>query len=110
MVLLNLVDGIQTVSSGVIQGLGRQGYGLRVNVVAFYLIAIPIACLCGYGLHLGVEGLYTGLIFAATVQSIAFVVFSERVDWTQEGEDASARIKSLEQQSTQDKQEGSENC
>ena len=95
MVLLNFVDGIQTVMSGVIQGLGRQTFGLLVNIVAFYLIAIPIACLFGFGFHFELIGLYTGLICGAAAQAVAFVIFSCRVDWEQEARTAQTRLQNL---------------
>lgn len=101
MILLNFVDGIQTVTAGVIQGLGRQMLGLKFNIVAFYLIAIPTACLFGFALHLDVEGLYVGLIFGATTQCIFFISFTRKVNWMQEADDANSRVQSIEQNKEQ---------
>lgn len=105
MILLNFADGVQTVMSGVIQGLGRQMLGLKINVVAFYAIAIPIACLFGFTFKLDIEGLYTGLIFGASAQAVAFVIFSRRVNWPQEAEAAVCRLKSVDHQQTQGPEE-----
>ena len=96
MVILNFVDGVQAVMSGVIQGLGRQKFGLLVNIVAFYVIAIPLACIFGFLLHLEVEGLYCGLLLGSTAQALAFMFFSSRVDWDQEAQTAAARVQELE--------------
>lgn len=40
------------------QGAGKQKYGAVINLVAFYVFAIPVALLLGFWGHLGVEGMY----------------------------------------------------
>ena len=77
------------------QGLGRQSIGLRVNLVAFYVVAIPAAYLFGFVLHWGVEGLYCGLILGATVQAACFTVFVSRLDWREEAQKAVDRVKAV---------------
>ena len=78
-----------------VQGLGRQSIGLRVNLVAFYVVAIPAAYLFGFVLHWGVEGLYCGLILGASVQATCFTVFTSQLDWKEEAQKAVNRVKAV---------------
>ncbi len=41
------------------QGCGKQKHGVIVNVVAFYIFAIPVALVLGFWCKQGVEGMYT---------------------------------------------------
>lgn len=77
------------------QGLGRQAFGLRVNLVAFYIVAIPAAYCFAFPLGWSVEGLYCGLILGATVQAASYAVFTTRVDWENEASRAAERLKTL---------------
>ena len=69
--------------------------GLRVNVVAFYVVAIPAASFFGFILHWGVEGLYAGLILGATVQAIGYSVHLRKVDWQAEAAIAATRVEEV---------------
>ena len=81
------------------QGLGRQLTGLKVNLVAFYVIAIPSAALFGFVFHWGVEGLYCGVILGATAQAIGYIHHLRKVDWDMEAERAAVRVQEVVQSS-----------
>ena len=69
-----------------LQGCGRQSFGLKLNLVAFYLIGMPISLLCGFSLGWGVEGLMTGLITGAGVQCLSYLVYTYRFGWDKEAQ------------------------
>ncbi|CAL5324799.1 unnamed protein product [Camellia sinensis] len=60
------MDSFQAVLSGVARGSGWQHIGAYVNLGAFYLVAIPVALILGFVLHLGGKGIWMGLTTGAT--------------------------------------------
>jgi multidrug resistance protein, MATE family len=55
-----LFDAIATTCNGILRGLGRQDFGGYVNLISYYLIALPISFGTGFGLHWGIRGLWSG--------------------------------------------------
>ncbi|KAG2453546.1 hypothetical protein HYH02_001765 [Chlamydomonas schloesseri] len=88
---LELFDGSQVVMTGVIQGAGKQRLGVVVNVVAFYVAAIPTALLLAFRLGWGVEGMYTGMLLGPAIQAVSYVYIISRLDWGAEARAVAAR-------------------
>jgi len=65
-----LFDGTQAVGSSILRAVGKQNIGAGMNLVAFYIIGIPLSYylsfVCGYG----VEGLIRGLFFGCLFQCV----------------------------------------
>ncbi len=59
--LFALIDGLQGVCSGVLRGAGKQFIGAVANLIAFYVIGLPMAWFFCFTLHLGVNGLMLGI-------------------------------------------------
>ncbi len=57
------------------QGSGKQARGALVNLVAFYVVGMPLALTLAFPLQLGAAGLLLGLLAASAVQVIP------RVPW-----------------------------
>jgi len=89
--LFQVLDGFVGVCGGVFRGLGRQKLVVLVNVLAFWLLGMPL----GYGLAfpagLGVSALWWGLSLGLLVSSAAYAVLLLRIDWLQEARDALIR-------------------
>ena len=66
------------------QGAGKQQRGALVNLVAFYLLAMPLALFLAFYAHLGVVGLFIGLGTGPMVQSLLYSVVVYRLDWGKE--------------------------
>lgn len=90
---LELFDGSQVIMTGVIQGAGKQRLGVVVNVVAFYVFAIPVALLLGFWAGLGTEGMYAGMALGPAIQAAAYSTIIYRLDWGVEARAASARAR-----------------
>ncbi|GFR43909.1 hypothetical protein Agub_g5043 [Astrephomene gubernaculifera] len=88
---LELFDGSQVVMTGVIQGAGKQKLGVLVNVVAFYVAAIPAALVLAFVLGWGVEGMYGGMLLGPAIQAGAYAWIISRLDWRQEAGRVAAR-------------------
>lgn len=55
------------------QGSGKQARGAVVNLVAFYVVGIPLALTLAFGLQLGAAGLLLGLLAGSAVQVTVLV-------------------------------------
>ncbi|KAL1128404.1 hypothetical protein V6Z11_A13G246100 [Gossypium hirsutum] len=69
----HLIDGIQSVLTGVARGCGWQKIGAWINLVVLAFVY-----------HLGGEGLWTGLIVALFVQAICLAIVTLNIKWEEE--------------------------
>ncbi|KAF2673055.1 putative multidrug resistance pump [Microthyrium microscopicum] len=56
-----VVDSLQAANSGCLRALGRADIGATVNIVAYYVFAIPVGIITGFYLELGLHGLWLGV-------------------------------------------------
>ncbi|CAL5028012.1 unnamed protein product [Urochloa decumbens] len=87
-----LFDCVQCVLSGIARGCGWQKIGAWVNLGAYYLIGIPAAFCLGFLYHLGVMGLWLGVICALVVQMLLLLAITLRSNWEKEASKAKDRI------------------
>ncbi|KAK4393586.1 protein DETOXIFICATION 14 [Sesamum angolense] len=87
-----IMDSLQAVLSGVARGSGWQHIGAYVNLGAYYLVGIPVALLLGFVLHLKGEGLWSGLVAGATVQSLLLSLITGLTNWEKQAREARERI------------------
>jgi hypothetical protein len=71
--LFVFIDGIQAISSGILRGVGRQELGAITNIIAFYLIGLPVANIFSFKLKLGVPGLMFGMAFGTFTQAFCLL-------------------------------------
>ncbi|KAK4490547.1 hypothetical protein RD792_001229 [Penstemon davidsonii] len=76
-----LMDGFEGVLCGIARGSGWQHIGVYVNLVAYYLIGIPVSLLLGFVFHWGGEGLWIGLVVGATLKSLLLLLITSLTDW-----------------------------
>jgi len=55
-----IFDGLQVVSAGVLRGAGDTRTPMLVNLLGFWVLGIPVSLTLGFGLKLGVVGLWWG--------------------------------------------------
>jgi multidrug resistance protein, MATE family len=67
------IDGFQAVGSGILRGAGRQSLGAIVNLIAFYLIALPLGWYLCFSQDLGIFGLFLGVCIGSISQTIAIL-------------------------------------
>ncbi|KAG6626386.1 protein DETOXIFICATION 27-like [Carya illinoinensis] len=88
-----LFNSIQPVLSGVAVGSGRQATVAYINIGCYYIIGLPVGILMGWVFHLGVMGIWGGMVFGGTaVQTMILVILTMRTNWTMQAEEASKRI------------------
>ncbi|KAF8669512.1 hypothetical protein HU200_051315 [Digitaria exilis] len=78
-----VLDGAQGVLSGVARGCGWQHLAAATNLVAFYLVGMPLAVLFAFGLDLRARGLWAGLICGLTCQACTLLVITVRTRWSE---------------------------
>jgi MATE family multidrug resistance protein len=73
-----IVDGIQVVSAGVLRGAADTRAPMVINVLGFWCVGLPVSLWLGFGLGLGPQGLWWGLVAGLGVVA-AFLYL--RVRW-----------------------------
>lgn len=68
-----LVDGVQSVSLGALRGMLDNEFPTRVSLVAYWLIALPLSALFGFGFDLGAPGVWAGFGVGLSVAAVALV-------------------------------------
>jgi MATE family multidrug resistance protein len=72
-------DGIQTVATGALRGLGETRIPMLVNLAGHWIIGLPVAYVLCFRYDLGVEGLWTGLTLGLMIiGSVLLVVWRRR--------------------------------
>jgi MATE family multidrug resistance protein len=91
--VFQVADGIASVGGGIIRGLGRQSVAAWINLVAYYLIALPFGFYLTFKLNWALNGLWIGLTVALFLVAIGEVTFLYSVDWFKEVKRAQERVK-----------------
>lgn len=68
--IFQVFDGTQCVAGGVLRGMGRTRPAAAGNLVAFYLIGLPLAWYWCFELNLGVRGIWWGLCVGLGLMSM----------------------------------------
>lgn len=91
-----LLNSIQPVISGVAVGSGWQSWVAYINLGSYYLVGVPLGVVLGLVLHLGVEGIWGGMIFGGTaLQTVILATMTIRCDWEKEAQKAVSKYSSL---------------
>jgi len=91
MSLFVVFDGWACVASGILRALGLQGIGGTINMVGYYLIALPLALLLGFTLRMDLSGLWIGNGAGLLLIGIAETWVIYTVDWNAVISDAKKR-------------------
>ncbi|MBI5070041.1 MAG: MATE family efflux transporter [Deltaproteobacteria bacterium] len=65
--VFQISDGLQGSGAGVLRGAGDTRFTFGANMVGHWLVGLPVALLLGFGLSLGVRGLWWGLCTGLSV-------------------------------------------
>uniref|UniRef100_A0A8C4ZJ76 Multidrug and toxin extrusion protein n=1 Tax=Gadus morhua TaxID=8049 RepID=A0A8C4ZJ76_GADMO len=71
----------QGVTGGIIRGAGKQSIGALCNFVGYYIIGFPIGVSLMFAAHMGIVGLWTGLLFCVAIQAVFFLIFLSKLNW-----------------------------
>ncbi|KAL9098619.1 MAG: hypothetical protein Q9163_005754 [Psora crenata] len=90
-VAFQLFDALASCSNGILRGIGRQDFGGYVQLVAYYVVAMPISIGTAFGLGWQLYGLWAGVAIALGLVSTVEGVFLWRSNWEKSVEDAKLR-------------------
>ncbi|KAI3859904.1 hypothetical protein MKX03_016539 [Papaver bracteatum] len=90
-----LLNSIQPVLSGVAVGSGWQASVAFINIGCYYIIGIPLGAALGWGFHLGVRGVWSGMIGGTAIQTLILIIITIRCDWDMQAQNASSRMNML---------------
>ncbi|KAF8074305.1 hypothetical protein N665_1115s0021 [Sinapis alba] len=93
-----LLNSIQPVLSGVAVGAGMQTIVAVVNLVSYYAAGIPLGLILNYFFHLGVKGLWSGMLAGIAIQTAILCYIIYRTDWELEVKKTSERMKAWSMQ------------
>ena len=69
-----IFDGIQTVSTGALRGLGETQAPMWANLVGYWVLGLPLGFFLCFGLKWGIYGLWIGLTLALIVIALALLL------------------------------------
>jgi MATE family multidrug resistance protein len=69
-----IFDGIQTVSTGALRGLGETHAPMWANLVGYWVLGLPLGFLLCFALKWGIYGLWIGLTLALVLIALALLV------------------------------------
>jgi MATE family multidrug resistance protein len=73
-----LSDGTQVVAGGVLRGMGRPDAAAVVNLVGYYIVALPSAYAFGFVWGNGLVGIWSSLAAGLTLVALAMLVWVRR--------------------------------
>ncbi|KAI3869336.1 hypothetical protein MKW92_036495 [Papaver armeniacum] len=76
-----LLNSIQPVLSGVAVGSGWQAWVAFINIGCYYVIGLPLGATLGWVFHLGVPGIWSGMIGGTAIQTLILTIITIRCDW-----------------------------
>ena len=68
-----LMGGVQSVSLGALRGMLDNDFPTRVSLVAYWLIALPLSALFGFGFDWGAPGVWAGFGVGLALAAVALV-------------------------------------
>ena len=71
--VFQVFDGIQGVGAGVLRGAGETRFTFFANMVGHYAIGLPLSLVLGFGLKLGIVGIWWGLCAGLTSVALALL-------------------------------------
>lgn len=68
-----IFDGIQTVSTGALRGLGETRFPMLMNLTAYWVLGLPFGALLCFRFQWGLSGLWTGLTVALILIALLLI-------------------------------------
>lgn len=89
--VMQVFDGLAAGAHGLLRGVGKQSIGGPANLIAYYVISLPISLGLAFGSGWKLEGLWTGVTIGLIVVSLIEYVYLMYVDWEDAAREAAMR-------------------
>jgi MATE family multidrug resistance protein len=93
--LVQIFDGVQVVTSGILRGFGDTRTALFTNLLAHWCLGLPIGLWLCFGLNKGLWGLWLGLTFGLFITAIlnsVIIIRRPRDSWLRNSEPQSLTV------------------
>ncbi|KAF7828357.1 protein DETOXIFICATION 56 [Senna tora] len=98
MALMEVFNFPLVVCGGIVRGTARPRLGMYANLSGFYLLALPLGVVFAFKLHLGLDGLFVGLVIGVFTCLMLLLVFIARINWDEEARKALILASSVQEQ------------
>ncbi|KAI8982017.1 mate-domain-containing protein [Mycotypha africana] len=102
--LFQVADGLAGVCGGIIRGLGRQEFAAYLNILAYYIVALPLGYYLTFVRDWDLNGLWIGLTLALFLVASGSLAFLGFINWDNEVKKALNRIQADEAKIHEDTQ------
>ena len=82
--LFAMLDSGQNMMTGILTATGAQRLGAPVIVVAYWVLALPLAWVLAFKLGCGLDGVWYGMLAGVALHNVAFLAILLRTDWCTE--------------------------
>ncbi|KAJ6444481.1 Multi antimicrobial extrusion protein [Purpureocillium lavendulum] len=89
--VMQVFDGLSAGAHGLLRGIGKQSIGGPANLIAYYVISLPISLGLAFGLNWRLEGLWAGVTVGLIVVSLIEYIYLLKTDWHKAAAEAEAR-------------------
>ncbi|PHH59338.1 hypothetical protein CDD81_3366 [Ophiocordyceps australis] len=89
--VMQVFDGLTSGAHGLLRGIGKQAIGGPANLVAYYIISLPISLALAFGANMKLEGMWLGLAIGLISVSLIEYVFLIKTDWHKAAAEAAIR-------------------
>ncbi|XP_045842351.1 multidrug and toxin extrusion protein 2 [Meles meles] len=86
--VFQLFEALCCVSGGVLRGTGKQAFGAVVNAVMYYVVGLPLGVVLTFVVRMKIMGLWLGMLACGLLGTVAFAVYTTRMDWKHAAEEA----------------------
>ncbi|UNI19022.1 hypothetical protein JDV02_005241 [Purpureocillium takamizusanense] len=84
-------DGLGVAAHGLLRGIGKQSIGGVANLIAYYVVSLPLSLWFSIGLHGKIDGLWAGSTIGLVVVSMIEYTYLLTTNWHRAVEEAIAR-------------------
>ena len=89
-------DAILATNGGILRGLGRQKLSFLLNILGFWILAIPVGSLLTFVGDAGVAGLWWGYVVGIYVAgTVGLLSVKYHISWTEEAKKAAERLSTV---------------
>nr|XP_003420743.1 multidrug and toxin extrusion protein 2 [Loxodonta africana] len=99
-IIFQLFEAICCVYGGILRGTGKQAFGAIVNLIMYYVIALPLGAVLTFVVRMRIMGLWLGMFACALLAAAAFVAYTAQINWKLAAEEAQKHA-GLQQQEAQ---------
>lgn len=88
---VQIFDGLAASAHGLLRGIGRQAIGGPVNLIAYYVISLPISLAMAFWLDWKLDGLWVGVAVGLICVAVFEYIYLLRTDWHHASREAARR-------------------